>query len=241
MASVKKRNKLQRFFFLCLSILIIGSLIVVWQKHILSIQHIECSVDGNECPENIRQTLAQLNNSSIFFTRFDKITETVSQLDHSFQLISIEKKLPNSVKFIFHQVPELYGVQEEGKAVLLVNNSGNITRSSDTTELDIVKVPSQIYDQLKVGQPIEAQFHQNTVELLDLLKLQSISYTSLSFLSKDDVELILKDGKKVELTSSEVSSEVPKLGYVLKSVDFSSFKEPIKTIDVRFKYPVLKS
>jgi|GEM_PF-3216926 len=205
------------------------------------IQKIVCKVAQDACPVDLTNEWQKQTNKSIFFTDFTKLNQQLLQHHPNFTLVSLQKTLPNQISLQYQTIDTAYGIQTDSQPILLVNQSGLVTNSTAQTDLPVVLFPNEQYTALPPGTTVDPVLHLQILQMLDMIKTEGIPSKTLRLVDNDQMEIELDDSKKVELRRNDIAGELVKLEYVLKTVNFSSFKEPIKEIDLRFQHPVLRT
>jgi cell division septal protein FtsQ len=230
----------QFVFTFLLLISILGGLFFAHFQNIFVIAQIECRVDEGACPDYLVAELNKNKGKSIFLTDLSQQAAKISSYVPSLHHYSIQKNLPNSVTITFQQAQEIYALHTSNKPYLLVNEVGAVDQVMETTQFAVVEVPEELYNSLEVKSTLDEKLHGAIASSLKNLALHHINYKGLKYLPTDELQISLETGHTAVLQLDQVPLEIAKLAYVLNSVDFANIKQPIKIIDVRFKYPILK-
>jgi cell division septal protein FtsQ len=243
----RKMQKAKKIISLVVGVGFVAVVMFFAFSRTFSIQQIFCAVNGQSCSDPFLLTTQALKNQSLFFANFDEVRQKISSLDPSLESIEVEKHLPNTVKIIIHDVPVIYGLKSaNASTIFLFNQLGNIAAQTETTTLPTLEVPDETYDRLIDKKPLDPQLHQQFSIFVVALQQKKISPQSVRIFSStdsntlDEIEMHLDQNRTARLRLDQASDEVEKLRALLDSLDFSSFKEPVKVIDLRFKFPVLE-
>ncbi len=231
----------QTLNYILLICVFVGAFLVVKEAKMFTIQKIECKVGSEMCPTDLTNEWQKYIGKSIFFTDFTQLNQQLLQRHPNFTLLSLHKNLPNQISLQYQTIEIAYGIQTDNQPILLVNQTGLVTNSTTQTDLPVVQFPDAQYTAVPPGTTLDPVLHLQILQMLDMIKTQDIPSKTLRLVDNDQMELELTDNKKVELRRDDIASELIKLEYVLKTVNFSSFKEPIKEIDLRFQHPVLRT
>jgi hypothetical protein len=231
---------------LCI-ICLIGFLILHF-SHFFTFQTIVCDVDGRSCPTFIQAELDELKGTSVFKSTY---LEKIIKINHvlpSFAQPQVRRVLPHTLQVHFQRLPEVYRLSStllsDGGSSSVVDQAGIVTQvvtASEAGALTTVLAPKSFLDPLQVNTQVDLKIHQALLEIFAAQHLYNFSYGSIEVKTADEVHITLTNHKLVIVPTAETASALEKLSQVLKTVDFTRLPESITVIDVRFKYPVLKT
>lgn len=218
-----------------------GVLIFFQAKKTFTAQHISCEVENAACSDQVLAEWQKQVGHSLFFTDWESVNQKIQRKDPTLSNVEIHKTLPDQLNITYSRVQEAYGMHVDNQPVLMVNQAGVIVESTPQTKLFVVDVPAQYYAALSISAPIEPNLHAHILELQQQIKKQSLDYKKITITSNQEVDILLPNGQTAQLSMDQLNAGVIKLAYLLKNLDFTTLKQPTTIIDLRFKYPILKS
>ncbi len=198
---------------------------------------------AESCPDYVQAEWNHFLGKSIFFSPLDKETQKILHDMPSLSSAHIQKKLPHDLEITFDTQNPIYTIQTSPQQFFFVDESGTIVDSTATISgqvLPNIFISPQTLP-LELHQQLSPHIHQHLFALTEFLLTHPLQYTSITLTSLNDLEILLPDGRTAQLRVETAENDAQKLWYVLQSVDFGSFHQPVHQIDVRFKYPVLKT
>jgi hypothetical protein len=225
-------------------IFLVSVLACLWfiqKNHYFSFQRISCRVGENECPDYVQAELKREQGASVLSRSLYERTQKISTLLPSLHQFKVDVQLPNAATVTFTPAQAVYLLHRSDHPYLTVDESGTIVGEETGSPLPVFDVQSDFYDNLHLRDRLDQETHHQLLILLSSLSSQHIEYQHLEIISEEEIEVTLADQKKVQLLTKQVGPEVDKLGYLLKFVDMTKIKQPVRIIDLRFKYPILKT
>lgn len=204
------------------------------------IKKISCSVQDHACPDYVQAELEKNIGKSIFFTPYEQVIAVVIKREPSLQMGQMTKNLEGEVTFHFEYSQAVYALKNQHSPLFLVSMDGLILNTSEQTNL-----PQLVLDDesIPLGQGVQLSQGLATQlkTLFTQLKNLAIPYTALTLSKNGELEIQLPDGKRAVVLLEEAPEKLPQLQYLLQHQDQLQTKEPFHLIDLRFKYPVLKT
>lgn len=221
----------------------------VLSYHFFVVQAVTCTIGSDVCPDYIQ---AELEKSSGIFLFSPKLTERAHKIiTHvpSLKNVHVTRQLPHSLIVQYQKALPLYILRSDNSTTtprFIVDESGMVVsllqpEQPETQSLPEIVFPEAYFATLNEKSMIDGQLHQAVNEVLTQLKEEGISPTKMQVISQEEIRLEFADGKSAQLPTSNSTEAVMKLGVILRSLDKLSLKEPIRLIDLRFKYPILKT
>jgi hypothetical protein len=207
----------------------------------LEVSQVRCRVDNQDCPDYIQAELEKNLHHSLFFTRYDQVISHVIERQPSLKNGRISKNIQGEVTFFFTQTRPMYVLKTVQSPLYLVDEKGLVIGVATESDLPTLVVIDPTLIQLNQGiqlpEPMSAQLHAFFVSLHQL----SIPFSSLSLSAADQIQISLPDGKLAVVLLDQAPEELLKLQFFLQHQDRLELKEPYRFIDLRFKYPILKT
>ena len=223
--------------FFIIILLICAALIKQLSKPILKIEKIECRLENQSCPQELIDQLNSLKGESFLFTKLDYLASS-SKLNF-YQLKSFSKQWPNALKLEFVTNPSSYLLEiDNPDSVFLITENGLAQAAPAENFLPVIKViswPNSITDQ-----QIDPDLHQLIFSLINLLSSQQIE-PNITIYHQNHIEISLKDNLFAIVGNDDINQQMAKLFIILEELDISNIDLEIKEIDLRFKFPVLRT
>jgi hypothetical protein len=201
-------------------------------------------VDGQETTE-ICQQLSSLKGKSLFFYNLDQslLFEKIlkNEKGQSFQVVEIKKKLPNHLLIYFKQQDPSYRLLVDNDVYLA--NQQNFISQNDQNFKDLVIVELSSHYQQQINPPkIRSDLNQTIIKLVTALEEYELSVLSIK-LNQTESQLKIRRGWQYLFDFSSFSPET--LAQQVKLIEAEltkqDFASPVKSIDLRFKLPVVKT
>jgi cell division septal protein FtsQ len=226
-------------FFCLIGLVLVGLIATKLPNFAFPATHIECSLSDAECPSDLVAQLRPLEGKSLFFT--DTSKEVYHLNLERYELITIHKKFPDTIILVFASKKNLYLLQQENSPdVWTVAESGYAQQMSSSEALPTILI-SPNWSQPLQENTVEPSLHNTIRQLLTELNSNHIEHTSIEFKSSEEIIVHLNNGQQALLTQENLISQVKKLGIISKNVDTKAIDTNIRTIDLRFELPVLKT
>jgi len=205
---------------------------------IIKIKNIECRVNEQACPPELAQQLESIKEKSFFFSPLEVRVRNLGL--NLYQLDSISKSWPTTVVLKFSHKPNSYIIRISQKdQLLLIAENGLAQPISIEQNLPLIEV----YDWDKAIQEnhVAMDLHQLNLSLIQLLASQNIPYKNIKIYSFQQIEILLQENLVALAQVDELEEQIVKLSIVLDELDLKAIDLQINQIDLRFKFPVLKT
>lgn len=236
------RSRWQFFFSLIFFLGIIFALYLAHRSSIFTVKHITCQTDEGECLDYVQ---AELNNhlgQSLFFTDFYTVGERITTLAPFLTHFTITKEFPDTVHFHFTSAEPIYVFRDVSGQPWIVDEAGYIIATAEAE----VAYPTVSAGQSFTFQPnlrdrLTPELHQALLETFATAKQLNLQDAKVTLISEQDASILLPDGKVALFRITHALPELTKLVYTMKRFDFSTFKEPVTELDLRFSQVILRT
>jgi cell division septal protein FtsQ len=205
-----------------------------------TIKKVVCRLDQDGCPDYVEAELNKIKGKFLFSDEVNAQVERIGKYLPSLNKYQIQRQFPDTVRVTFFPSPPEYILTDDAQASWVVDESGTIIDQKSATELPHIQVTQAFMENLQLRGQIDPTLHQAIMNVVGKLTEYGIEFRSISYLQSDELKVTLQDDKVVEIPIVGADVAMEKLRLVLRGVDFSHFHQPVRTIDVRFKYPILK-
>ncbi len=212
-------------------------------SNFFEIKKVTCTIDKEDaCPDYVQAELNKNIGKSIFFVDMSQQLNKMSSYIPSLHQFQFRQKLPNEMSVNFISASPKYVVKlSNSENLFVIDETGTVIDQVEQTSLPIITLPAELYPSLTLRATIDSQLNSNLLSMFIELEKHQIALNKITLLNKDELQLELSDQKVAQLSVSNLALQVDKLAYVLANINFSSIKQPVKQIDLRFRYPVLKT
>ncbi len=226
-----------------LCFLTVFSLIFIQLNHTFGIKKITCTIDGVEnCPDYLQAELNKDLGKSLFQVDIDAQLQKISRYQPSLHRYQFKQQLPDTIVVNFLPASELYAVKAATQENLyLVDETGTVINQTNQSTLPIIQIPDEMYQSLNLRSNLDPDIHQALSSMISQIETKHLQVQKISLINNDEIALELPDQKVAQLSVQGVAAQVDKLAYIVENINVKMVKQPIKTIDLRFKYPVLKT
>jgi hypothetical protein len=236
------RSRWQFFFPLVLLLGIIVALYLVHRGQFFTVKQMTCETDQGECLDYVQ---AELNNhlgQSLFFTDFYTVGERITTLAPFLAHFTITKEFPDTVHFHFTSAEPIYVFHDLTGQPWIVDEAGYIIATAEAE----VAYPTVYAAQSFTFQPnlrdrLTPSLHQALLGTFASAKELNLQDAKVTLLSEQDASLQLPDGKTALFRVNYALPELTKLVYTMKRFDFSTIKEPVTELDLRFSQVILRT
>lgn len=223
------------------SVALVGAIAILLSGGFFTVQEVRCQVEANPCPDFVQAELEKTHGQSIFFTDFTKVAEGITAKAPFLQDFEITTQLPHTLALKFVPAQEKYALELSPQEQAVIDESGVVVRIGQQVQLPVIHVSEDFRSQLQIRSQLNPTLHHQLQEMVAQLQQHSFVYQEISLLSDQKIEVSLQDGRKALLTVDQAPAQIMTLAYILKNVNFQALKQPVSIIDLRFKYPILKS
>jgi hypothetical protein len=224
-------------FLITIALFILIVVTTQFTPQLLAIKKIECQLDDQPCPLELTQKLEPIKKESFLFSRLE--TQILSLELNLYQLESISKDWPTTVALKFSHKPNSYIIKTNQQDALLVSENGLTQPISIEQNLPFIEVydwENSIQENL-----IEEELHHLSLNLVQLLATQKISYKSIKIRNQQEIEILLLENLVALAQKEELESQIIKLAIILNELDLNAIDLQINLIDLRFNFPLLKT
>ncbi len=221
---------------------VVGGIFGLYQSKIFTVKHIICKTDQGNCPDYVQAELETTLGQSLFFTDFYKMGENITRLAPFLARFEINKKFPDTVNITFFAAQPSYVYIEKNGQSWIIDQAGYVIALADqNSSYPQVTAGSEVGFQPEVRERIDPQLHTFITATLESLQENHFDNIKFQLLSEQEGALELADGKKVIFKLAEARLQLTRLAYLLQHFSFSSLKEPIQEIDLRFSQVILRN
>ena len=225
-------------FLSLIAFFILIIIITQFAPTILKIKKVSCQIDGQDCPSELIQQLKLIEGKSFLFSPLET---HVRSLDlNLYQLDSISKSWPTTVVLKFSRKPNSYLIRTLPQDVLLLVSENGLTQPISTKQ----NLPTiEVYDWVDPIQEncVEAPLHRLNLDLIQLLASKNISYNNIKIHNSHQIEILLHENLIALAQEDELEKQITKLSIILDELDLNAIDLQINKIDLRFKFPLLKT
>lgn len=201
---------------------------------------IECQVVDDSCTDEMQSQLDSLKGKSLFLTNFEEaIPQSIS--DETTLYVSHQKLLPTTL---------VVSLQKEDPAYLLTSNDTVLTVFASGVAQQMPAIDKSTHHSIEVSFPLETiisegkvdtEKHQILSEFAFSLYKTQFDLQNSKWIDSQTIQLDLPSGIRVLLPFEEAPQKVEALEAIVASTEIETITEPITEIDLRYKYPVLRT
>lgn len=216
--------------------------LVVIGGYFLTIQ--ELNIKSNpESRDTLYTQLDFLLGQSLFFTNLEKTplftTTLVNDKGQIFVPIKIQKKIPGTLIITFQEQDPLYRLLWQDN-FYLVNSQHYLTADVAAFELPTVEVSTAYQDKIH-PEKIDASLNQQIQNFLQSFQTQQLEFDKF-YLNQEESYIIFKGLRFIFEDNADPAVLAAKLKLIQLNLDqLVSEIDSIKTVDMRFDLPVVKS
>lgn len=228
------------------SILLLGlmsSILAVQASHFFLISKVTCTVDQSQpCQDFVQAELDKNIGQPIFTVNMSEQLKRISSYVPSLHQYQFKQQLPNEMKVNFTSASPKYAIKIASlNDLLIIDETGTVIDQQAQTSLPTIQLQEAQYQGLALRATLDPKVNMAFLHLMDGIKKHQFQVKQIVLVNNSELRLELADQKVAQLTIENVAQEVDKLAYILANVNFSTIKQPVKEIDLRFRYPVLKT
>lgn len=203
----------------------------------IPIKQVECSLDGQNCPQGLEQVVQSLVGTSFLFAPLEKYLQTpAAQL---YQLNEMKKIWPAKVEVSFNLKNATYDLQLADETQYVVADTGFAQQI--TNHPSLTKITNRYWTKPVMTQQVNPDLHQLAIRLKNNLEKNKISCRDIIIHHPDKIELVLKPDLRAMAEQNQLETQLTRLAIVLSELDLNAVDINIKEIDLRFKLPVLRT
>jgi cell division septal protein FtsQ len=214
----------------------------LYQSKAFTVRKIICTTDQGACPDYVQAELNSHLGQSLFFSDFDLYAQDITRLAPFLASHTLSKTFPDTVNIHFTSAEPEYLYREADGRRWMVDAAGYVIGLADEQQstLPLVSAQGSVQFRPDVRERIDQQLHTNILQVFETLTLQRLSDAQFVLINDREAYLQLSDGRLAYFTIAEAPEQLAKLSYLLKHFSFSTVKEPIAEIDLRFSQVVLR-
>ena len=203
---------------------------------ILKIKEVRCQMEEQTCPPELIQKLASIKEKSFLFSPLE--THILSLDLNLHQLESISKSWPDTVTLKFSHKPNSYIIKTPQETLLIAEN-GLAQPISTEQNLPLIEVSD--WPNLIQKNQLESSLHQLNLDLIRFLAAQDITYQKITIQNRQQIEILLQENLIALAQANQLEEQIIKLTIVLSEIDLNAIDLQINKIDLRYKFPLLKT
>lgn len=216
-----------------------GLIIAFGQSDFWRVRNIVCQAVEEDCPSQIWQTAVDLTfNKNIIFLPTQKISEEILRKNPILKEIKIKKKLPAKLILEIKKRQALVVLSSEpsGEDFYVIDEEGVVLAKEKKTDLPLIFFSP--IGKWEIGQRVEEEKIQQTVDILTKLRLNLFKPKSAKIISPYSLEVWLNEGFLVVFSlKKEGENQVGSLQTIFSRSKIEG--RVIKKIDLRFDKPVV--
>lgn len=228
---------------LLLFLLTLLSVFFVYQSKSFTVRHIQCVTDLGDCPDYVQAELNSHLGESLFFSDFSQYGDEITRLAPFLARYELKKQFPDTIKISFFSAQPVYRYAEPDGRTWLVDSVGYVIGLATNTDgaLPMVSAGKAVKFQPDFHQRIEPELHQAIQSVFEAMQLENLGETAFHLLNDQEGYIQLADSKLAYFRLSAAAGQLAKLSYLLKHFTFSTVKEPIVEIDLRYSQVILRN
>ena len=224
---------------------LLGIILALYLAHrgeFFTVTQMTCYTDQGECLDYVQ---AELNNhlgQSLFFTDFYTVGEHITTLTPFLAHFTVTKVFPDTVHFHFTSAEPMYAFHDLTGQPWIVDEAGYIiaTAEAEVTYPTVYAAESFTF-QPNLRDRLNLTLHEALLSTFASTKELNLQDVKVTLLSEQDASLKLPDGKTALFRVNYALPELSKLVYTLKHFDFSTIKQPVTELDLRFTHVILRT
>ncbi len=215
-------------------ILLLATLFYLVPHKLIKIKKIECISSGGGCLKTLTDKLSLVENKS--YSDSMKYIETTVKNDIALNSYSVRYVFPDKLKlFIVENEATCTLTNPQMEGFLLVDKNGKIIRKESLTSLPVVKL-NETFD-YKVGDKISDKYLFACGIIEDI---NSVYNKKLAVLENNSLDIMINDSTKAVFPlSGDRNLLIGSVRLILSRLNESGENSRIKTLDLRYKNPVI--
>ncbi len=219
------------------------------------VQKVTCFVNDIECSQAEREQLQPLRGMSLFFTNFDHtiptlITTKTVVFSHS------KKQLPGHLivhlsaenpQYVIQDGQQQYTVYDSGLLLPLSDQPSNTQPKQNNFRQEKLKNNPLVMEakiplsSVSEENHINPSLHQELKNLSRSLYKSSFGLQNSQLIDTQTILLTIDSGITVYVPLEKTRTHVAELEILLNSNEVRTLPYPLREIDLRYKYPVLRT
>ena len=213
-------------------------------RFLFLVKIVDCQIDDGFLEPGICQKIeGSWKNKSLFFTDFaeDDIWSDLAvsqEYGQSYQLQELERVLPNKLLIKLSRRLPSYRLKLSDQSYLLSQN--NILKK-DQSDLDVLTIETEMSDLIDKN-TLRESYHQKFFSFIQAINDNEIEVKRILWKDKTEIILETENYLKVILDEEEdFNYQMKRLSAVLTDPSLEETLKENKSLDLRFKLPVLKN
>lgn len=219
---------------------IIGGIAVSLKSDLFAVKIIRCRVDYQDCPVGpVMAELEKYIGHNLLTVQTDELEQRLTAGDFTIREAVITKKLPDTLSVELQSVYPVAALRVEGvESEWIVFDSGYRVIGKRTSDPNVPTVLVKTAPTVHAGYRIDDPALVKALDYTLLIASEINSVTAVA-LEGDTLTLVLASGKTALLTTVKDSmAQIRTLQAILQA---NTMNSEVRTIDVRFSKPVLRS
>lgn len=221
---------------------VLVTLLALHHSRIFTVKKIICQTDQGACPDYVQAELDSHIGKSLFFSDFYEVGDQITQLAPFLARFELTKQFPDTITIVFFAAQPSYRYTEANGQTWLIDQAGYVINIAEQhQELPIVKASAAVPFRPDVRERIDAELNEQLLTVFESVQQHDLAQVQFILINQTEGALRLPDGKLVYFMLKDAQPQLAKLGYLLKHFSFSTFKEPISEVDLRFNQVILRN
>jgi hypothetical protein len=210
----------------------------------LRVQNVECAIAGQECPQEVVNSLQALKGKSIFFINIQKELNEKNLVPEFYVYSTFKKTLPGALTVNFTQERPLYKlvVQEES---YILGQSGVFLPQNDKDQFFPMIIwqedVGQVIDFDGVIGKVEINQHNMFLRVAKNLEANNLQNAIITWKNEDEIFLEIKNKPRLVFDKTSLQTKLDIATTILNSRDLINFENSVKEVDLRYNLPVLRT
>ena len=228
--------KFRKVWYGLLTILL--ALVLFWLVNsYLIVKNIECFLDHQSCPDQLLAQTTKLLNRQLLLTDFEGVI-THFAINQPLKYSRLQKKLPQTLIIEFETIPIVYQLKFSSQ-IFDVTSQGKLFEKKVSLITEIL-INDQLFDQVIEKGAVKPQVHLQIIQALKLLDTEQQKIIKFAYLNSESIVLILENNPQILLDPQNMIKSLSQYFRLIKP-EIANYSTPIMEVDLRFKYPILRS
>ncbi|NCS97929.1 MAG: hypothetical protein GW762_05050 [Candidatus Pacebacteria bacterium] len=204
------------------------------------VSKIVCLVADAHCSQELQDQLQTLAGKSLFLTDFESAISS-SITDETVLFVSLQKELPSTLIVSLAQEKPVYILRSDEKNYT-VYASGLIHehKQESTNDYTVIAVEFPL-EKIVENDHVLPKYHDELTKLSLSLYKPSFSLQNSRWIDTETIQLEVSSGIRVYIPFESATQKITILEAILVSPELETVSEPLTEIDLRYKYPVLRT
>lgn len=203
------------------------------------VSHVECRMDGKNCPQELLEKISVLRGTSFFFGNFeDKLSKNKST-NLVYILESVKKKFPNTLDLFFKQEQVRYSLLILDKKEYIGESGIVLPSEQDATKTMSVDWKSE--EPIIQNTKVIGKYHTKFLTISQIFNQKSIENAHFIWNSDQEILLNLPNQPVLIFDIETIETQIKKIDTIINARELEEIEGPILEIDMRFDLPVLRT